>query len=155
MNNIPAYKTKLAATEENRLLFLFESIGARTIVKAVEYSPILDLLDKKIYNLGFGDFDEENSEINDGINSNNGDMRMVFSTVLNTVPIFFKENPTAGIWVQGSDQGADFEITCRLSCIKSCKNICKNLSRRIKAYQYYVIETLLNYAKNINSLVLM
>nr|WP_233244156.1 hypothetical protein [Brumimicrobium oceani] len=69
--------------------FIFESKGVRTIVKAIEYSFIRNISGRKVYNLGFGDFNEKSGLLIDDINSNNGDMRKVFNTVLNTIPIFF------------------------------------------------------------------
>jgi len=54
--------------------------------------------------LGFGDYYAKNDHFVDDVNSNNGDMRRVFNTVLSTIPKFFKTKPKAGIWVQGSDR---------------------------------------------------
>lgn len=65
-------------------------------------------------------------------------MRKVFSTVLNTIPRFFKKNPNAAIWVQGSDSQEDFKRKCERICKKKCDKFCKNFNRRIKTYRYYV-----------------
>ncbi len=92
MNNIPAYKTKLLDSKTKKVQYLFESNGNKSIIKAIEYTPLTKREGRIIYNLGFGDYNEENGEIFDDSNSNNGDMRKVFATVLNTVPEFFKEN---------------------------------------------------------------
>ena len=138
MNNIPAYKTELLESETRKIQYLFESKGHKSIIKAIEYTPVAKRDGKVVYNLGFGDYDEENDNIFDDSNSNNGDMRKVFSTVLNTIPKFFKENEDAAIWVQGSDSANDFKELCEVSCKKNCEDVCKNFNRRIKTYRYYV-----------------
>lgn len=104
MNNIPAYNTKQLGKETNRIRYIFESIGEKSITKVIEYSYLTSISGRKVFNLGFGDYDANNDGFIDNVNSNNGDMRMVFNTVLSTIPKFFKTKPNAGIWVQGSDQ---------------------------------------------------
>lgn len=138
MNNIPAYKTEHQETEVNKVRYLFESVGEDSIVKAIEYSFIKKISGRKVFNLGFGDYNKEEGVIIDDVNSNNGDMRKVFSTVLNTVPEFFKEYNNAGIWVQGSDSAEGYKRKCEINCTKKCKAKCKNYNRRIKTYKYYV-----------------
>jgi hypothetical protein len=138
LNNIPAYKTEQLETGVNKVRYLFESIGEESIIKAIEYSYFRKISGRKVFNLGFGDYSKEDNTIIDDVNSNNGDMRKVFSTVLNTVPKFFKENTDAAIWVQGSDSAEDYKSKCKVDCIKKCGEICKNYNRRIKAYKYYV-----------------
>ena len=98
MNNIPAYKTELISNQ-SKIQYLFESKGDRSIIKAIEYSPLKRQDGKIIYNLGFGDYDIANGTIIDDIDSNNGDMRKVFSTVLNTVLHFFKTHNDDAIWI--------------------------------------------------------
>ena len=138
MKNISAYTTEHFEQKKDKVQYLFISKGVREIVKAVEYNFLQELSGRKIYNLGFGDYNPEDGSINDNINSNNGDMRSVFSTVLNTVPLFFEEKQSAGIWVQGSDSLDDFRRLCEESCTKNCDEVCKNYNRRIKTYQYYL-----------------
>lgn len=91
MNNIPAYKTELVYSDTRKIQYLFESKGEKSIIKAIEYTPVAKRDGKVIYNLGFGDYNEEDGNILDDANSNNGDMRRVFSTVLNTIPKFSKK----------------------------------------------------------------
>lgn len=138
MNNIHSYKTELINTRNKKIQFLFESIGHKSIIKAIEYTPIVKREGRIVYNLGFGDYNEENGGIFDDINSNNGDMRKVFSTVINTVLLFFKENEDAAFWVQGSDSVEDFRKLCEKNCRKNCRTLCKNFNRRIKTYRYYI-----------------
>ncbi len=147
MNNIPAYKTEVIDTEASKIQYLFESKGERSIVKAIEYSFVRKLSGRKVYNLGFGDYNEEDGSIIDDVNSNNGDMRKVFSTVLNTVPKFFSEYKESAIWVQGSDSAEDFKSKCEVSCKKKCTDNCKNYNRRIKAYRYYVDRNFVELSK--------
>ena len=147
MNNIPAYKTELIASNNKKIQYLFESKGPKSIIKAIEYTPVAKRDGKVIYNLGFGDYDEENGNIFDDSNSNNGDMRKVFSTVLNTIPKFFNENENAAIWVQGSDSASDYKELCETNCKKKCKDICKNFNRRIKTYRYYVDKNFVELSK--------
>ena len=108
------------------------------MIKAIEYTPVKRIQGRVIYNLGFGDYDEKTGEVFDDVNSNNGDMWRVFSTVLNTVPEFFRDQPNDAIWVQGSDGHDEFFKHCKISCKKKCRNFCKNVDRRIKTYRYYV-----------------
>ncbi len=84
--------------------FLFESIGNKTITKAIEYTPFTTIDQRTVYNLGFGDFDPATNTVSDNVNSNNGDMYKVFNTVLSTVLLFFQTNPNDMIFVQGGDK---------------------------------------------------
>lgn len=146
MNNIPAYKTELIS-DENKVQYLFESKGNISIIKAIEYSPFKKQDGKVIYNLGFGDYDFSDGTIIDDINSNNGDMRKVFSTVLNTVPLFFKTHNDDAIWIQGSDSSNEFKEECKVDCKKGCdieNGECKNFNRRIKTYRYYINKNFTN-----------
>lgn len=147
MNSITAYKTEIIDTDISKVRYLFESRGEKSIIKAIEYSFVRKLTGRKIYNLGFGDYDEQNSSILDDVNSNNGDMRKVFNTVLNTVPKFFTINKDAAILIQGSDSAEDFKVKCEISCKKKCAEMCKNYNRRIKAYRYYVDKNFIELSK--------
>lgn len=138
MDNTPAYQTKRLRYKTKKTLYLFESKGHKSIIKAIEYTPISKINNRLVYNLGFGDYDEYNGKILDNSNSNNGDMRKVFSTVLNTIPDFFKKTINAAIWIQGSDSAEDYKKTCKKHCKKNCTSICKNYGRRIRIYRYYL-----------------
>jgi hypothetical protein len=137
LNSLPIYITEQTA-EEIKIQYLFESVGEKTIIKAIEYTPIQAMGGRTIYNLGFGDYDEALGTIVDDVNSNNGDMRIVFNTVLSTVPLFFATNADAVIIVSGSDSHDDFIADCLPTCKKKCTDNCKNYQRRIKTYRYYV-----------------
>lgn len=135
--NLSVYNTEQIENEV-KIQYLFESVGDKTIIKAIEYFPVDVIGGRTVYNLGFGDYDEETGEIIDDVNSNNGDMYTVFNTILSTVPLFFETNPESVILVSGSDGHHDFINSCLPNCQKKCVENCKNFQRRIKVYRYYV-----------------
>ncbi|WP_228526534.1 MULTISPECIES: hypothetical protein [unclassified Flavobacterium] len=137
LTNIDIYETSLSI-ENSIVQYLFESAGDKKIIKAVQYSRFETQNGVAIYNLGFGDYNFETKDICDKENSNNGDMRNVFNTVLGTVPKFFEDNPGFPIYVQGSDSSESFEEECRNACSKNCYGTCKNKNRRIRTYTYFV-----------------
>ena len=147
MNNIPAYNTEKLEKEADRIRYIFESVGEKSITKVIEYSYLTIISDRKVYNLGFGDYNAKVDDFIDDVNSNNGDMRKVFSTVLDSVPKFFKENSEAAILVEGSDSVVDFMSKCEKTCSKRCDKICKNFNRRIKTYRYYVDRNFVELSK--------
>jgi hypothetical protein len=80
-------------------LYLFVSEGARgKITKAVIYSQMRG----NLFNLGFGDWNEELREVDDSVRSNNGDRDMVLATVASTALNFFDQFPKAKIFAEGS-----------------------------------------------------
>jgi hypothetical protein len=137
LKNNPHYNTELILNED-RLQYLFASIGKFTIIKVIEYSPIQLLGNRVVYNLGFGDYDENSKTILDNTNSNNGDMYAVFNTVLHTVPLFFDSKPNCVLYICGSDSIENFKESCLPICKKKCKNFCKKENQRIKTYSYFV-----------------
>lgn len=141
MINISIYETVLTQ-KDNSFLYLFESVGNKTIIKAVQFAPFETLNGTIIYNFGFGDFDLNTNNVIDHNNSNNGDMRMVFNTVLSTIPDFFQEKPYVPIYIQGSDYSEEFELFCRKNCSKNCIEFCKNKNRRMKSYIYFINKNL-------------
>ncbi|QRR03547.1 DUF6934 family protein [Dyadobacter sandarakinus] len=118
--------------------FLFVSVGSKTILKAVRYTYARTFEDKKVYNLGFGDYDIKTGTIVDQAKSNNGDAYKVLQTVLSTIPYFFEKNPDAMVLVQGSDSDPAFAERCRKTCNKHCFTTCKRFRQRIKVYRSYV-----------------
>jgi hypothetical protein len=103
--NIEKYITKSTV---DSLVFTFESIGERTIKKMVIYTKIDNPefvglpSDAEVYNLGFGDYDEETYGIDDKIESKNGDTEKVLATVANTANEFWEEYPNSLIFFRGS-----------------------------------------------------
>jgi hypothetical protein len=129
------------ATEvkEGKMSFYFKSIGKDIFTKAIKYFPLrLELEGRTVYNLGFGDYDRENDKIDDTSINNNGDVYKVFNTVLNTVPLFFEENPDCILLVEGSDSNVDNFDVCKLSCTRKCTDTCKKEGRRMALYCRFV-----------------
>ncbi len=90
-------------TTDDFLDYEFDSIGPRgTIRKIVRYSLRFSSNNQPFYNLGFGDLDEEKQQINDSINSGNGDMEKILATVANTVVDFTGKYPEMPVYVEGS-----------------------------------------------------
>lgn len=57
---------------------------------------------ENVFNLAFGDYDEETKSINDLSVTNNGDSLKVLATVASTVYAFTEKNPRAMIFATGS-----------------------------------------------------
>ena len=124
---------------ENGIQFFFVSEGKSDIIKAVQYSYVLDFRGKKVYNLGFGDYDPDTDSIVDNLASNNGDPYKVFNTVLNTILQFFSVYENAMMMVWGSDSKQEFQENCHIACKKKCPPTeCRNAHRRINIYRNYV-----------------
>jgi hypothetical protein len=95
--NKPKYLYK---SEEQLFFFEFISEGAKgRIKKIVQYS---ETSTKNVFNLGFGDFDEETNGIDDLSVTNNGDSLKVLATVASTVYAFTEKRPEAWILATGS-----------------------------------------------------
>jgi hypothetical protein len=137
LTNIDVYET-IVSVENSIIQYLFESTGQKKLIKAVQYSKLETESGEILFNLGFGDYNFETNSISDRENSNNGDIRNVFNTVLSTVPKFFEDNPGFPIYFQGSDSKDSFEYECRNSCSKNCFKTCKNKNRRMRAYTYFL-----------------
>ncbi len=145
--NIDIYYTAFSI-ENSIIQYFFETRGKRKILKAVQYSKMKIKNNETFYNLGFGDYNLENKSISDKENSNNGDVRIVFNTVLSTIPKFFQDNPDFPIYFQGSDSKASFEKECRNTCSKNCTQICKNKNRRIRIYTYFLDKNFKHFLKD-------
>nr|WP_315822372.1 hypothetical protein [Paraflavitalea speifideiaquila] len=78
----------------------FVSIGKKNIVKNVEFTPTAI---EGIINLGFGDLLDDGS-LNDQVNSNNGDIAMVISTIINIITAYTLVNPTVKIFFKGAQR---------------------------------------------------
>jgi hypothetical protein len=92
----------------NKLVFSFKSIGNKIIEKKVLFTQIDDSENYglpssiNLYNLAFGDWDENIEDINDAVRSNNGDADKVLATVANTVIEFWAEYPDVPLFMTGS-----------------------------------------------------
>ena len=82
-----------------RETYEFLSSGPKgTIKKVVQYIAI----SQGVYNLGFGDWDEEAQSIRDDVRTNNEDRDKVLATVAFTVFDFMEHHPDAIILAEGS-----------------------------------------------------
>ena len=94
--NLPKYQYR---TNEDFLDYEFASIGPKgRVKKVVRFTEIRD----NIFNLGFGDLDEETGEISDTVITDNKDSQKVLATVASTIYDFYEEYPDAKIFVRGS-----------------------------------------------------
>ena len=118
--------------------FVFISTGRIVVSKIIQYTLTHQFENRDVYNLGFGDYNARTDQIEDHVNTGNGDAYKVFNTVLSTVPLFFKTFDEAIIMVQGSDGGADFIEECQKTCIKKCINICRKFRQRVTIYRNFV-----------------
>ena len=92
-------------TQEGYFAFKFESVGRNGIIKKlVEYVQLGEFELGKIYNLGFGDYNEETGEVDDKIVSDNGDMTKVLATVAATLYVFTEHYPDAIVYAEGSSK---------------------------------------------------
>lgn len=86
-------------TNNNFLDYEFNSIGPKgSIKKVVRFTQI----GPNIFNLGFGDLEEQTGEISDIIVTNNNDSRKVLATVASTVHDFTLEYPETWVVAKGS-----------------------------------------------------
>lgn len=136
-NNGKIYKTR-REREGRSIEYLFVSHGETDIDKIIQYQYVGKINNKPIFNLGFGDYYENTTQIIDNIVSNNGDVYTVFNTVLSTIPELFNMHPNAIIMVRGSDSGSKFIQSCRQTCKKNCQPHCKKENRRITIYREYI-----------------
>ncbi len=94
--NIERYSV---VTDDEHLIYEFLSQGPNgTIKKVVSYLEI----DRNVFNLAFGDWDETEQRINDQIRSNNDDRDKVLATVALTVIDFINHHPGATLFAKGS-----------------------------------------------------
>lgn len=92
--------------ESDILFYTFLSQGDEVIPKAIAFAPILKG-SNKYYNWGFGDLvvnDKGEYEIDDSVESNNGDVKTVFYTVVSTLSDFFEIHPEATVYIEGSNR---------------------------------------------------
>ena len=61
------------------------------------------MLENDIYNLAFGDYDEETNSINDTVITNNNDSQKVLATVASTLYVFTDKHPNVWIYATGNN----------------------------------------------------
>ncbi|MEB2777436.1 hypothetical protein SYJ56_19130 [Algoriphagus sp. D3-2-R+10] len=132
MTRNKSYEISNLGSEPEHFLYGFATPSGN--YKIVEHSFIETRGNRKVYNLGFGDFNVETGQVIDDEVFNMGDGRIVLNTVLSTIPLFFDKNPDDAMIVQGSDSRDDFPDKCRMTCNKSCNGNCKKKHQRIRIY---------------------
>lgn len=143
MSSFPDVYETVNNITDTGIQYFFVSEGVTDVIKAVQYSYVLDFHGWRVYNLGFGDYHADTDSISDDLTTNNGDPFRVFHTVLGTIPQFFKTYSDAMTMVWGSDSKEDYQEKCRLSCKKKCSGgPCKNAHRRINIYRNFVNKNL-------------
>lgn len=90
------------STEKQLHYFEFISEGPRGLVKKVIEFQETNVAG--IYNLAFGDLDEQTGFINDKIVTNNGDSLKVLATVASTVYAFTSKYPNSSVFATGSTE---------------------------------------------------
>lgn len=86
-------------TNDNFLDYEFSSIGPKGYIKkVVRFTQIAN----EVFNLGFGDLNEETGDISDISVTNNNDSRKVLATVASTVHDFTLHYPSSWIVAKGS-----------------------------------------------------
>lgn len=87
-------------SSDDFLTFEFKSVGPMGVItKIVSYKKINS---EGLYNLGFGDKDEETGFVNDLAVTNNQDSKKVLLTVSKTLYLFTEKEPDAMVLVMGS-----------------------------------------------------
>ncbi|MBC7568652.1 MAG: hypothetical protein H7319_02820 [Spirosoma sp.] len=114
-----AYKLQ---TDSTQRIYFFESTSPeRTIKKVIQFEELVDrpnlpsLSMKEIYNIGFGDVDDETGEVSDTIDSKNGDKDKVLRTVALSVLKFLNAYPTVAVYAEGSTKSRIREYQMSLS----------------------------------------
>ncbi|MGN6292362.1 MAG: DUF6934 family protein [Chitinophagaceae bacterium] len=80
----------------------FESEGPKgSILKEIRFSLMADF-PFKVYNVAFGDWDDEQKKMNDSIISNNADKYKILSTVAAAILEFIDAYPDVFLYAEGS-----------------------------------------------------
>ena len=88
-------------TEANAELFTFVSEGPKgSIKKLIVYTQMLE---KDIYNLAFGDFNEDTGKIDDQVITDNNDSQKVLTTVASSLYVFTDKHPNVWVYAAGSN----------------------------------------------------
>ena len=61
------------------------------------------MFENDIYNLAFGDYNEETNSINDAVITNNNDSQKVLATVASTLYVFTDKHPNFWVYATGSN----------------------------------------------------
>lgn len=93
------------SASKNFLDYEFYSEGRGGAIKKVVRFSLLRFASYSYYNLGFGDWNESKSEVDDSVVSNNRDAERVLATVASVIVDFFVHYPDAYVYFEGSPGG--------------------------------------------------
>ena len=96
--NKPKYIYK---SEDQLKIYEFISEGPKGLIKKMVTYTFTGT--ENIYNLGFGDYNEETNTIDDESITNNGDSLKILATVASTVYAFMDKYPNASVFATGSN----------------------------------------------------
>jgi hypothetical protein len=82
--------------------FWFFSIGKRSVLKCIRFSPMDH--DSDLFNLSLLDYVEDSESFCDNVQSNNGDVKMVFMTIAHCIDLFFQSYPQATLTFSGNTE---------------------------------------------------
>jgi hypothetical protein len=98
--NLEKYPSK---ANKAKTTFTFISEGNKgSIIKLISYTEVEFHGIQNVYNLGFGDLNEETGEVDDLIVSNNQDREKILATVAHTVLVFTNQYPDYFVIFEGS-----------------------------------------------------
>lgn len=97
--NLDKYST--IATDKYKF-FEFNSEGPKGRIRKVVIYRKPTGGEGTIFNLAFGDWDDEQQRLNDRVASNNNDRQKILATVASTVLEFFRHYPDAVVYAEGS-----------------------------------------------------
>jgi hypothetical protein len=86
-------------SDEDHKTYEFLSSGPKGAIKKI---VIFYEIHPDIYNLGFGDWDEETKQLRDDTRSNNSDRDKILATVAHIVIDFMQHHPEATLYAEGS-----------------------------------------------------
>ncbi|GGC01881.1 DUF6934 family protein [Dyadobacter sediminis] len=86
-------------TDNDSTIFQFTSIGPKgSIEKLIQFQKIYD----GVYNLAFGDKNQDTGNLDDQVISDNGDSEKVLATVVSALYKFFDAYPDSVVYAVGS-----------------------------------------------------
>ena len=116
----------LLARDEDLAVYYFVSEGSKGRIKKGVFFQLVDE-EEQLYNLAFGDWNDETGYLDDLVRTDNRDTQKVLNTVAIAVADFMGRNPEAQLMAKGST-----ESRTRLYQINILKNL-KDISE-----MYYV-----------------
>lgn len=87
---------------DDSFTYEFDSEGPRGRIRKIIKFQYLNYPGGNVYNLGFGNLDEETGDMDDSVVSDNGDQLKILHTVAEAVIDFFGARPKAIILIKGS-----------------------------------------------------